>query len=157
MRTTPRYFLTAGASGEGRFSTGFSSRTRSRLAGSFASHFAPVLSKASLRPGSELRVLEQGRLTKLNAVRRQHGLYRFDARRVLLLPPARITEMASGGYFGHRSTDVSSFDRGIARFYPMTARHVCAVGENLLWSSRALTLPVYSICGCADLREREVR
>jgi uncharacterized protein YkwD len=80
--------------------------------------------------------LEQGLLSKLNTVRREHGLVPL---RRSSGPAAAArqhsTEMASRGYFGHRSADGSSFERRIARFYPMGDRHVWAVGENLLWSS----------------------
>src|SRR6478609_4459185 len=44
-------------------------------------------------------------------------------------------EMAARGYFSHDSMNGSSFDRRIARYYPMGRSHYWSVGENLLWSS----------------------
>ena len=43
--------------------------------------------------------------------------------------------MASRGYFSHNSANGSSFDRRIARYYPMGRSRYWSVGENLLWSS----------------------
>jgi uncharacterized protein YkwD len=86
-----------------------------------------------------MRPLEQGVLAQLNALRRQHGLVSlrisFD-----LAAAARqhSAEMASRGYFGHSSASGLSFDRRIARFYPMSNHRYWSVGENLLWSSPAL-------------------
>ncbi len=91
------------------------------------------------RPAIVPRLLEQGVLTKVNALRRQHGL--VPLRRSSGLAAAarqHSTEMANRGYFGHSSADGSSFDRRIARFYPRAGRRYWAVGENLLWSTSAL-------------------
>ena len=91
------------------------------------------------RPASPMRPLEQSVLAQLNALRRQHGLVSlrisFD-----LAAAARqhSAEMASRGYFGHNSASGLSFDRRIARFYPMSNHRYWSVGENLLWSSREL-------------------
>ena len=43
--------------------------------------------------------------------------------------------MAARGYFSHTSSNGASFDRRIARFYPMGKSRYWSVGENLLWSS----------------------
>ena len=88
------------------------------------------------RPAIVPRVLEQGVLTKLNALRRGHGL--LPLRRSSGLAAAagqHSTEMANRGYFGHSSADGLSFDRRIAHFYPRGGRRYWAVGENLLWST----------------------
>jgi uncharacterized protein YkwD len=83
-----------------------------------------------------MRTLEQGVLANLNTLRRHHGLVplRFSSG---LAAAARhhSTDMASHGYFSHSSQNGSSFDRRIARFYPMGGRRFWSVGENLLWSS----------------------
>jgi uncharacterized protein YkwD len=88
------------------------------------------------RPTTALSTLEQGVLTNINALRRQHGL-----------PPLRLSaqlsaaahqhsaEMAARGYFSHDSANGSSFDRRIARYYPLGSSRFWSVGENLLWSS----------------------
>jgi uncharacterized protein YkwD len=49
------------------------------------------------------------------------------------------TEMARRGYFSHNSAGGQAFDRRIARFYPIGGRRLWSVGENLLWSSAALS------------------
>jgi uncharacterized protein YkwD len=91
-------------------------------------------------PTTVLRPLERSILMKVNAVRRDHGLVplRFSAG---LTAAARhhSTEMATRGYFGHRSAGGQAFDRRIARFYPISGRRYWSVGENLLWSSRELS------------------
>jgi uncharacterized protein YkwD len=84
-------------------------------------------------------LLEQGVLTEVNALRRQHGL--VPLRRSSGLAAAarqHSTEMANRGYFDHRSADGSSFDRRIARFYPKAGYRYWAVGENLLYSTSSL-------------------
>jgi uncharacterized protein YkwD len=90
----------------------------------------------AVRPATAMGPLEQGVLAKINALRRQHGLVplRFSTR---LSAAARhhSTDMASRGYFSHTSANGSSFDRRIARFYPMAKSRYWSVGENLLWSS----------------------
>ena len=91
------------------------------------------------RPAIVPPLLEQGVLTEVNALRRQHGL--VPLRRSSGLAAAarqHSTEMANRGYFGHRSADGSSFDRRIGRFYPRAGYHSWAVGENLLWTEQAL-------------------
>ena len=83
-----------------------------------------------------MQSLEVGVLADLNAFRRAHGLV------ALRLSPAlsraarqHSAEMAARGYFSHDSANGSSFDKRIARFYPMGFHHFWSVGENLLWSS----------------------
>jgi len=87
-------------------------------------------------PATSLSTLEQGVLTDINALRKQHGLapLRLSAH---LSAAARqhSNEMAARGYFSHDSVNGSSFDRRIARYYPMGHSHYWSVGENLLWSS----------------------
>src|SRR4051812_11330217 len=76
------------------------------------------------RPTTALTTLEQGVLADLNALRRQHGRapFRLSAR---LSAAARqhTAEMAARGYFSHDSANGSSFDRRIARYYPMGRSH----------------------------------
>ena len=83
-----------------------------------------------------MSALEQGVLADINALRRQHGLapLRLSSR---LTAAARqhSAEMAARGYFSHDSANGSSFDRRIARYYPIRGAHYWSVGENLLWSS----------------------
>lgn len=88
------------------------------------------------RRTSPMRPLEQGVLAQLNAFRREHGRLPLRISSVLAaVARQHSTEMASLGYFGHNSASGLSFDRRIARFYPMGNRRYWSVGENLLWSS----------------------
>src|SRR5690242_5495225 len=91
---------------------------------------------SSQRPAASLSSLEQGVLSEINTLRTEHGLapLRLSAS---LSSAARqhSSEMAARGYFSHNSANGSSFDRRIARYYPMGGNHYWSVGENLLWSS----------------------
>jgi uncharacterized protein YkwD len=94
---------------------------------------------AGATPGSRavpMQSLASGVLAELNAFRREHGLG------PLRLSPAlsraarqHSMEMAARGYFAHNSANGSTFDKRIARFYPMGFHKFWSVGENLLWSS----------------------
>jgi uncharacterized protein YkwD len=91
---------------------------------------------AADRPAAAMRSLEQDVLANINALRRQHGLAPLRLSTALSAAARQhSTEMASRGYFSHDSANGSSFDRRIARFYPMGGRRYWSVGENLLWSS----------------------
>jgi uncharacterized protein YkwD len=91
---------------------------------------------SSQRPATSLSTLEQSVLADINALRKEHGLapLRLSAN---LSAAARqhSSEMAARGYFSHSSANGSSFDRRIARYYPMSGSRYWSVGENLLWSS----------------------
>jgi uncharacterized protein YkwD len=88
------------------------------------------------RPAAAMRSLEQDVLANINALRRQHGLAPLRLSNALSAAARQHSnEMASRGYFSHNSANGSSFDRRIARFYPMSGRRYWSVGENLLWSS----------------------
>jgi len=88
------------------------------------------------RPATAMSTLEQGVLADINSLRAQHGLapLRISSR---LSSAARqhSAEMAARGYFSHDSANGSSFDKRIARYYPIGGSHYWSVGENLLWSS----------------------
>ncbi len=88
------------------------------------------------RPATAMGALEQGVLANVNALRREHGLAPLRLSSALAAAARQhSTEMASRGYFSHSSANGSSFDRRIARFYPIGHRRYWSVGENLLWSS----------------------
>ena len=75
-------------------------------------------------------------MTDINTFRHSHGLRRLRLSQALTAAARQhSTEMAVRGYFSHSSADGSSFDRRIARYYPMGRGRYWAVGENLLWSS----------------------
>jgi uncharacterized protein YkwD len=90
----------------------------------------------SERPATALSSLEQGVLADVNALRRQHGLAPLRVSSSLSAAAKQhSSEMAARGYFSHDSANGSSFDRRIARYYPMGGSRYWSVGENLLWSS----------------------
>src|SRR5256714_6113718 len=88
------------------------------------------------RPTTAMSALEQGVLSDINSLRAQHGLgpLRISSR---LSAAARqhSSEMAARGYFSHDSSNGSSFDKRISRYYPIGGSRYWSVGENLLWSS----------------------
>jgi uncharacterized protein YkwD len=90
----------------------------------------------SQAPATSLSTLERGVLNEINALRRQHGLapLRLSAQ-LSEAAEQHSAEMAGRGYFSHDSANGSSFDRRIARYYPMGRSRYWSVGENLLWSS----------------------
>ncbi len=83
-----------------------------------------------------MNALQSGVLSDLNAIRRAHGLIPLRLSSSLSAAATQHSEeMASVGYFSHNSANGSSFDKRIARYYPMGHAHYWSVGENLLWSS----------------------
>jgi uncharacterized protein YkwD len=90
----------------------------------------------SQRPTTALSTLEQGVLADINALRREHHLAPLRvSSRLSAAARQHSSEMAARGYFSHSSANGSSFDRRIARYYPMGGSRYWSVGENLLWSS----------------------
>ena len=90
----------------------------------------------SQRPTTALSTLEQGVLADINALRREHHLAPLRlSTRLSAAAREHSNEMAARGYFSHTSANGSSFDRRIARYYPMGRSRYWSVGENLLWSS----------------------
>jgi uncharacterized protein YkwD len=88
------------------------------------------------RPATAMSSLEQGVLADINALRKQHGLepLHFNSR-LSAAARAHSSDMALRGYFSHTSASGMTFDRRIARYYPMGSSRYWSVGENLLWSS----------------------
>jgi len=80
--------------------------------------------------------LQSSVLSDLNAIRRAHGLVALRLSSSLSAAARQHSvEMVTLGYFGHTSANGSSFDKRIARYYPIGGKHYWSVGENLLWSS----------------------
>jgi uncharacterized protein YkwD len=94
---------------------------------------------ASARPqrqASSADALQSGVLADLNATRRAHGLRLLRLSSSLSAAAGQHSvEMATLGYFSHNSANGSSFDKRIARYYPVAGSRYWEVGENLLWSS----------------------
>jgi uncharacterized protein YkwD len=83
-----------------------------------------------------MQSLETGVLADLNAFRKEHGLVPLRLSSALSRAARQHSmEMADRGYFSHSSANGSTFDKRIARFYPMGFHRYWSVGENLLWSS----------------------
>lgn len=103
------------------------------IAGS-ASAFAWKVATPKARTAQS--ALELGVLDQLNGLRRQHGLAPLRLSPTLSAAARQHSaEMAARGYFSHSSANGSSFDKRVARYYPMGHRRYWSVGENLLWSS----------------------
>ena len=96
-------------------------------------------SPAGAVPGARavpMQSLQAGVLADINAFRHAHGLGPVRLSPALSAAARQHSmEMAARGYFSHSSANGSTFDKRIARFYPMGFHHFWSVGENLLWSS----------------------
>jgi uncharacterized protein YkwD len=91
---------------------------------------------AQMRPAVALNGLSHDVLISVNAFRRSHGLAALRLSPALNAAAAQhSTEMARDGYFAHESVNGASFDKRLARFYPMGSRRYWAVGENLVWAA----------------------
>jgi uncharacterized protein YkwD len=91
---------------------------------------------SSQQPTTSLSSLEQGVLSQINSVRKEHGLAPLRLSGHLSAAARQHSdEMAARGYFSHDSVNGSSFDKRIARYYPVGHSRYWSVGENLLWSS----------------------
>jgi uncharacterized protein YkwD len=91
---------------------------------------------SSQAPATTMSALEQGVLDDVNALRHDHGLasLRYSTK-LAAAARAHSVEMARRGYFSHDSANGSSFDKRLARYYPLRGTRYWSVGENLLWSS----------------------
>src|SRR5262245_27134672 len=95
-----------------------------------------IATPAGASSGTATQALEQGVLANMNVFRREHGLAPLRMSSALTTAArTHSADMATRGYFSHTSVGGTSFDRRIARFYPMGRRRYWSVGENLLWSS----------------------
>jgi uncharacterized protein YkwD len=91
---------------------------------------------AQTRPAVALNGLSHDVLLSVNAVRRSHGLAALRLSSALNAAAAQhSTEMARDGYFAHESANGASFDKRVARFYPMGSRRYWSVGENLVYAA----------------------
>jgi uncharacterized protein YkwD len=104
------------------------------LAGSATAPSAPT------RPAVAVTALSHDVLLSVNAVRRSHGLAALRLSPALSAAAAQhSTEMARVGYFAHESANGASFDKRVARFYPMGSRRFWSVGENLVYAAPNLS------------------
>jgi uncharacterized protein YkwD len=88
------------------------------------------------RQAGAMQHLQAGVLAELNATRHQHGLAPLRSSSSLAAAARQHSvEMATRGYFSHTSANGTTFDKRIARFYPVRRYGYWSVGENLLWSS----------------------
>src|SRR6266700_3240446 len=91
---------------------------------------------AQTRPAVALNGLSHDVLVSVNAFRRSQGLVTLRLSAALNAAAVQhSSEMARDGYFAHESVDGASFDKRLARFYPMGSRRYWAVGENLVWAA----------------------
>jgi uncharacterized protein YkwD len=85
---------------------------------------------------SATAILETAVISRINAVRRRHGL-RALRHNVRLAAAADFhsRDMVRRGYFEHSSANGTVFWRRIERFYPSRGFNSWTVGENLLWAT----------------------
>jgi uncharacterized protein YkwD len=98
---------------------------------------APVASSTPARTTVERQAgLEQAVVRELNRTRSAHGLRPLRLGAGLDAAAAQHSRsMLERGYFEHSSSDGTSFDSRIRRYYPRRGWHRWAVGETLLMSS----------------------
>jgi uncharacterized protein YkwD len=102
----------------------------------------PAEATSDYRSATAMRPLEQGVLSEINALRREHGLGPLrSSARLSAAARSHSAEMAVRGYFSHTSANGTSFSRRISRYYPMGHSRYWSVGENLLWSSPDVDAP----------------
>ena len=95
---------------------------------------------ASVRRTVSLSALERGVLADVNAIRRSSHLTPLTVSAGLTAAATQhSSEMARLGYFAHSSSDGSSFDKRLARYFPGGRFHFWSVGENLVFGSPDLT------------------
>jgi uncharacterized protein YkwD len=110
-----------------------------------ASHASAMRPMDARAPTSAVAVsqvvsLEHPILVELNRIRRAHGLRPLrESPQLTRAAHAHLRALALSGQFRHEWPDGRHFDRWIRRFYPLAGARVWAVGENLIWSSTALT------------------
>jgi uncharacterized protein YkwD len=97
-------------------------------------HAAPT--GASLR----LSTMESQLLGEINGVRASHGLRPFRLSRGLTAAAEQHSaSMVQKGYFAHESANGGAFWKRIASFYGYSGYRNWSVGENILWSSPAVS------------------
>jgi uncharacterized protein YkwD len=84
--------------------------------------------------------LESDVLTRLNAIRAEHGLapLRMNVK-LRAAADAHSAAMGRHGFFAHESRDGTLFWKRVQRFYRPSGFSFWSVGENLLWSSGTLS------------------
>jgi len=84
--------------------------------------------------------LELNILRGMNRTRARYGLRSLRwSKRLTAAARQHSNSMAARGYFAHESADGGAFWKRIATFYSYRGFRQWSVGENLLWSSPAVT------------------
>lgn len=111
-------------------------RRAAGLVACLAALLAAPAGAVTQREANAMQQLQTGVLAELNATRHQHGLVPLRSSSSLAAAARQHSiEMATRGYFSHTSANGTTFDKRIARFYPMGRYGYWSVGENMLWSS----------------------
>ena len=77
---------------------------------------------------------------QINVVRRQHGLARLTlSTQLTRAGTEHARQLALAGYFSHDWSDGTPFASWIRRFYPVSGARRWSAGENLAWSTPAVT------------------
>jgi uncharacterized protein YkwD len=91
-------------------------------------------------PAASLSHFESSVLGNINTFRAEHGLTRLHlSPQLTSAAAAHSQQMAQDGYFAHESADGSAFWQRLQSFFRRSPAYLWAVGENLLWSSSALS------------------
>ena len=101
---------------------------------------AAIAAPAATGTHSHAKLAARSILAQINTVRAEHGLRALQLVRPLTAAAGQhSTEMGSLGYFSHDSADGTSFWKRVEGFYFAHGYRYWTVGENLLWSSGALS------------------
>jgi uncharacterized protein YkwD len=121
--------------GEAAVSQGVRTLVHAQLK-STAAVAAPARSTERSGTRAAMAALETSVVSRMNVVRRSHGLRPLRlSRRLHAAAVFHSKDMGRRGYFEHDSLTGTPFWRRIERFYPSRGFQSWTVGENLLWGS----------------------
>jgi uncharacterized protein YkwD len=101
---------------------------------------AAIATPVATASHSHARLAARSVVEEINTIRAQHGLRALRLVRPLTAAAGQhSSEMGTRGYFSHDSIDGTSFWKRVEGFYGSHGYRYWSVGENLLWSSGALT------------------
>jgi uncharacterized protein YkwD len=127
----------AAAAGEAAVSRPLANEVELRLKSASPTR-SPAASRGAQtrRTRSGTAALEHAVITRMNEIRRRHGLraLRHNSR-LAAAADFHSRDMARKGYFEHDSANGTAFWRRIERFYASRGFRSWSVGENLLWAT----------------------
>ena len=82
-------------------------------------------------------------IAQTNAIRKAHGLAALQvSAKLTAAADQHSASMGKSGYFAHESADGSAFWKRLEQYYPQGNASYWAVGENIIYDSPDLTVPV---------------